>query len=240
VAIIDTPKVMTDGNWRLGMYVDDEGSDEQFDKLVQVFGGQLGGPMAAIAPLVGEVVGAERAAIEICDDGLLHSVRVGDAIDFEVEDIVPFGDRSGRRCRRCSSPPATSAPGPRSDCSPPRSRLPSPPFRATCSPGTRPAGGSPASRPGDHERHLDGGDRRAHRAGHDRPVAPGRTRCHRSNTPSHRRGVRDRMPITADDGVSSESGAAMSLEEDLPEDLEDDRAAADRAARPSAPGRTGR
>jgi hypothetical protein len=48
------------------------------------------------------------------------------------------------------------------------------------------------------------------------------------------------MPITADDGVSSESGAAMSLEEDLPEDLEDDRAAADRAARPSAPGRTGR
>jgi hypothetical protein len=99
VAIIDTPKVMTDGNWRLGMFVDDQASDEQFDKLVQVFGGQLGGPMAALAPLVGEVVGVERAAIEIGDDGLLHRVRVGDVIDFEVEDIVPFGKEDGTPVR---------------------------------------------------------------------------------------------------------------------------------------------
>ena len=99
VAIIDTPKVMTDGNWRLGMFVDDQASDEQFDKLVKVFGGQLGGPMEALAPLVGEVVGVERAPIEIRDDGLRHSVRVGDAIDFEVEDIVPFGREDGRPVR---------------------------------------------------------------------------------------------------------------------------------------------
>src|SRR3954465_4347196 len=99
VAIIDTPKVMTDGNWRLGMFVDDQASDEQFDKLVQVFGGQLGGPMAALAPLVGEVVGVARAAIEIRDDGLLHSVRVGDVIEFAVEDIVPFGKENGEPVR---------------------------------------------------------------------------------------------------------------------------------------------
>jgi hypothetical protein len=99
VTIIDTPKVMTDGNWRLGMFVDDQASDEQFDKLVQVFGGQLGGPMAALAPLVGEIVGVERAAIDVRDDGLLHSVRVGDAIDFEVEDIVPFGKEDGQPVR---------------------------------------------------------------------------------------------------------------------------------------------
>jgi hypothetical protein len=99
VAIIDTPKVMTDGNWRLGMFVDDQATDEQFDKLVQVFGGQLGGPMAALAPLVGEVVGVERATIDIRDDGLLHSVRVGDVIDFEVEDIVPFGKADGTPVR---------------------------------------------------------------------------------------------------------------------------------------------
>jgi hypothetical protein len=99
VTIIDTPKVMTDGNWRLGMFVDDQATDEQFDKLVQVFSGQLGGPMAMLAPLVGEVVGVERAAIEVSDDGLRHSVRVGDAIEFEVEDIVPFGKEDGRPVR---------------------------------------------------------------------------------------------------------------------------------------------
>jgi hypothetical protein len=99
VAIADTPKVMTDGGWRLGMYVDDDASAEQFDRLVAVFGGQLGGPMAALAPLVGEVVGVERAAITMGSDGLLHSVRVGDVIDFEIEDIVPFGKEDGRPIR---------------------------------------------------------------------------------------------------------------------------------------------
>jgi hypothetical protein len=99
VLIADTPKVMTEGNWRLGVYVDDGASDEQFDKLVKVFGGQLGGPMGALAPLVGEVVGVERAAIEVTDDGLVHSVRVADTIDFEIEDIVPFGADSGQPVR---------------------------------------------------------------------------------------------------------------------------------------------
>jgi hypothetical protein len=99
VLIADTPKVMTEGNWRLGVYVDDGADDEQFDKLVKVFGGQLGGPMGALAPLVGEVVGVERAAIEVTDDGLLHRVRVADSIDFEIEDIVPFGADDGQPVR---------------------------------------------------------------------------------------------------------------------------------------------
>jgi hypothetical protein len=99
VAIIDTPKVMTDGNWRLGVFVDERASDEQSDKLVQVFTGQLGGPMAGIAPLVGEVLGVERARIEVVHDGLRHSVRIGDAVDFEVEDIVPFGVETGEPVR---------------------------------------------------------------------------------------------------------------------------------------------
>ena len=98
-AIADTPKVMTEGNWRLGVFVDDRATDEQMEKLVGVFGGQLGGPMAALAPLVGEMLGVERAPIEIVHDGLKHSVRVGDAIDFEIEDIVPFGVETGQPVR---------------------------------------------------------------------------------------------------------------------------------------------
>jgi hypothetical protein len=99
VAIADTPKVMTEGNWRLGIFVDANASDEQADKLVQVFTGRLGGPMGAVAPLVGDVLGVERAQIEVNDDGLRHSVRVGDAIDFEIEDIVPFGVDTGQPIR---------------------------------------------------------------------------------------------------------------------------------------------
>ena len=99
VAIADTPKVMTEGNWRLGIFVDENASDEQADKLVKVFSGQLGGPMGALAPLVGEVLGVERAQIEVGDDGLRHRVQVGDAIDFEIEDVVPFGIDTGQPIR---------------------------------------------------------------------------------------------------------------------------------------------
>jgi hypothetical protein len=98
-AIADTPKVMTEGNWRLGVYIDDKASDEQMEKLLGVFSGQLGGPMAGLAPLVGENLGVERVPIEISEEGRRHSVKIGDAIDFEIEDIVPFGVETGRPVR---------------------------------------------------------------------------------------------------------------------------------------------
>jgi hypothetical protein len=98
-AIADTPKVMTDGNWRLGIFVDDQASDEQTEKILGVFSGQLGGPMEALGPLVGENLGVERAPIEIHEDGLRHSVKIGDAVDFEVEDVVPFGVETGEPAR---------------------------------------------------------------------------------------------------------------------------------------------
>jgi hypothetical protein len=100
VAVVgDAPKVMSDGNWRLGVFIDGAASDEQAEKLGAVFGGQLGGPMEALAPLVSENLGVQRAPIEVREDGLRHSVRIGDAIDFEIEDVVPFGVESGEPAR---------------------------------------------------------------------------------------------------------------------------------------------
>ena len=97
--VADTPKVMTEGNWRVGLFVDDKASDEQADKLAAVFSGALGGPMAGLAPLIGENLGVQRAPIEVREDGLRHSVRIGDAVDFEIEDVVPFGIETGEPVR---------------------------------------------------------------------------------------------------------------------------------------------
>jgi len=72
-AIADTPKVMSEGNWRLGVFIDSAASDEQAEKLAAVFGGQLGGPMEALGPLVSENLGVER--------------------------VVPFGVESGEPAR---------------------------------------------------------------------------------------------------------------------------------------------
>jgi hypothetical protein len=94
-AIADTPKVMSEGNWRLGVFIDAAASDEQAEKLGAVFSGALGGPMEALGPLVGENLGVERLSIEVHEDGLKHSIRIGEAVDFEIEDVVPFGVESG-------------------------------------------------------------------------------------------------------------------------------------------------
>ena len=47
-AVADTPKVMSEGNWRLGVVIDEAASDEQAEKLGAVFSGALGGPMEAL------------------------------------------------------------------------------------------------------------------------------------------------------------------------------------------------
>ena len=98
-AIADTPKVMTEGNWRLGVFVDEQATEEQAQKLIEVFTGQRGGPMAALGPLVGEVLGIEHVRIDVEDDGTRHTVRIGDVIEFEIEDVVPFGVETGRPVR---------------------------------------------------------------------------------------------------------------------------------------------
>src|SRR5690242_3159975 len=84
VVIADTPKVMTDGNWRVGTVIDAKASDEQAAKLQAVFSGDLGGPMAALGPLIGENLGVQHAPIEVRDDGVRHSVRIGDTTGFDI------------------------------------------------------------------------------------------------------------------------------------------------------------
>ena len=98
-AIVDSPKVMTDGDWKLGVFIDAAASDEQAAKLGAVFSGALGGPMQALGPLVGENLGVQRAPITVSEEGLRHSIRIGDAVDFEIEDVVPFGVETGEPAR---------------------------------------------------------------------------------------------------------------------------------------------
>ena len=101
-AMIETPKVMSEGNWRLGVLIDASASDEQAEKLGAVFGGQLGGPMEALGPLVTEQLGVERTELEVSHDGGTHRVKVGDGGEVEVQEVVSFGREDGRPARLTS------------------------------------------------------------------------------------------------------------------------------------------
>jgi hypothetical protein len=95
VLVLDSPRQMSEGNWRVGMFMDDRASDEQAEKLGGIFSGQMGGPLANIVPLISENLGMEVAPIEHVDDGRRHRVQVGDAIDVEIEDLVSPFDPDG-------------------------------------------------------------------------------------------------------------------------------------------------
>jgi hypothetical protein len=89
--VADAPPRMLDGNWRVGLIIDDKASKEQVDKLAGVFSGQMGGPMASLAPLIAEVLGIEQHPIEYHDSGHKHRVKIGGDISVEVEDYTPQG-----------------------------------------------------------------------------------------------------------------------------------------------------
>jgi hypothetical protein len=98
-AMVDSPKVMSEGNWRLGVLIDDQASDEQVEKLAAVFGGQLGGPMEALGPLVGEQLGLERVPMEVSHENGTHRIKLGDAGEMAVQEVVPFGKENGEPAR---------------------------------------------------------------------------------------------------------------------------------------------
>ena len=86
VLALETPKMMVDGNWRAGLIFDADTSDEQMGLLTQVFTGAVGGPMAGLAPLITEFLGAERSQMTLESGADGWTLRVGDgtALDGSV------------------------------------------------------------------------------------------------------------------------------------------------------------
>ena len=95
VLVLDSPRQMSEGDWRVGVFMDDRANAEQTEKLGAIFSGQMGGPMANLAPLIGENLGMEVASIEHVDEGRRHRVTVGHAVDVDIEDVVSPFDPEG-------------------------------------------------------------------------------------------------------------------------------------------------
>jgi hypothetical protein len=62
--------VLAPGSWQVVSFVDDRASDEQFQTILDAYHGRLGGPLADLAGLVGEVLAVKRAPI-------VHETREG-------------------------------------------------------------------------------------------------------------------------------------------------------------------
>ena len=76
--------VMTPASWKAAVFVDDGATEDQQAALLKVFTGQLGGAIADLAGLIGEVVSVERVPITftvVDGRGRLTIGSVADAVD---------------------------------------------------------------------------------------------------------------------------------------------------------------
>jgi hypothetical protein len=83
--LVHIPGNVLKGNWKAAIVIDDGASDAQQEALIAAFSGKLGGPLADVAQLVGEVVSVERAPIGFSVVEGRGTLRVGNVVDAELE-----------------------------------------------------------------------------------------------------------------------------------------------------------
>lgn len=87
VVMLHSPGPMASGNMTVGLIVDQGASDEQIEAIRGIATGEAGGPMAALAPLVGSVAGIEKRPVRFTQDGLTYSLSAGDLVDQACEGL---------------------------------------------------------------------------------------------------------------------------------------------------------
>jgi hypothetical protein len=81
------PGPMANGNWRVGLIIDEKASMEQAQAIETICAGRAGGPMAMAAPLVGDYAGSVRGKFSIAKKKMSFSIQVPDALDLRASAV---------------------------------------------------------------------------------------------------------------------------------------------------------
>lgn len=87
IVVAMTPGAMGEGNWTVGLIVDEKADDQQRQAILGIASGQAGGPMAALGPLIGNFAGMEARAIDFARKGNAWSVSVPGMVEQSVEPV---------------------------------------------------------------------------------------------------------------------------------------------------------
>lgn len=85
LTIFPGPGLMSSGNQKMALYIDERASEAQHDALVNIFSGKAGGPLQRLQTLVTEFLGVKRMPITYTIDGAIHSVSIPNIVDIELE-----------------------------------------------------------------------------------------------------------------------------------------------------------
>jgi hypothetical protein len=92
VIVAYVPGNILAGNWDAVVLIDERATPEQREALLAAFGGQLGGPIADWAGLIGTVKGVEYVPISHEVKGGVGTLAIGEILDAQME---PFRNADG-------------------------------------------------------------------------------------------------------------------------------------------------
>jgi hypothetical protein len=93
MAVVHIPgNVLTPASWKVIQLIDERATPEQLQALGDAFGGKLGGPLADLAGLVGEVLGVYQVPIDHQLQGGAGTVTVGNKVKAVM---VPYKSAYG-------------------------------------------------------------------------------------------------------------------------------------------------
>jgi hypothetical protein len=92
-ALCHIPGNILKGGWKAVIYLDDGTSQQQQDAILKVWTGQLGGAIADMAKLIGQVLAVERVPLRFDVQGAKGSVQVGQSVSADLE---PFKGSTGK------------------------------------------------------------------------------------------------------------------------------------------------
>jgi len=88
VLVVDSPRVMGEGGWRVAVYLDERADDRQQAALGEILSGAAGGAPAMLSGLIGEQLGVRVVPINDTSDGSRKRVEVPGIMDFEIEPVT--------------------------------------------------------------------------------------------------------------------------------------------------------
>jgi hypothetical protein len=86
--MVHVPGNILQGNWRVAVFVDDRASQQQQEAILNAWTGKLGGPLADLSKLVGEVAAVERVPITFNVEEGKGRLRIGTAAEATMSPYI--------------------------------------------------------------------------------------------------------------------------------------------------------